>query len=151
MQPGAICLSASARSRRCISAFLIGGTTALSINGSTFRTEPRPATCWSFVFLGLGTVFEYRLGTHFSSLQSRKARALVDHIKIDQPFASGLDSYKEPAAIVKSIIELAHSLSVEVAAEGGNRTTSWTCGPAGSEKAQGYCIGKPISGRDFPP
>lgn len=74
----------------------------------------------------------------------------MDYIKIDQSFVSGLGSDKESAAIVKSIIELAHSLGIEVVAEGVESTeamdmlSGWGC-----EEAQGYCISKPISGHDF--
>ncbi|MNF00941.1 Cyclic di-GMP phosphodiesterase Gmr [compost metagenome] len=74
----------------------------------------------------------------------------VDYLKIDQSFVMELDADAESAAIVRSIIELAHSLGLEVVAEGVESKSAmemlenWGC-----EEAQGYCISKPISGRDF--
>lgn len=94
-------------------------------------------------------IFIDDFGTGYSSL-SYLRKLPVDYIKIDQSFVSGLGRDKESAAIVKSIIELAHSLSIEVVAEGVESTeamdmlSGWGC-----EEAQGYCISKPISGRDF--
>ncbi|NQD94803.1 EAL domain-containing protein, partial [Pseudomonas sp. CrR25] len=94
-------------------------------------------------------IFIDDFGTGYSSL-SYLRKLPVDYIKIDQSFISGLSDDKESAAIVKSIIELAHSLSIEVVAEGVESTeamdmlSGWGC-----EEAQGYCISKPISGRDF--
>ncbi|MNF29788.1 Cyclic di-GMP phosphodiesterase Gmr [compost metagenome] len=94
-------------------------------------------------------IFIDDFGTGYSSL-SYLRKLPVDYIKIDQSFVSGLGSDKESAAIVRSIIELAHSLDIEVVAEGVESTeamdmlASWGC-----EEAQGYCISKPISGHDF--
>ncbi|WPC03871.1 EAL domain-containing protein [Pseudomonas benzenivorans] len=94
-------------------------------------------------------IFIDDFGTGYSSL-SYLRKLPVDYIKIDQSFVIGLGSDKESAAIVKSIIELAHSLGIEVVAEGVESTeamdmlSGWGC-----EEAQGYCISKPISGRDF--
>ncbi|EPJ0602629.1 sensor domain-containing phosphodiesterase [Pseudomonas aeruginosa] len=94
-------------------------------------------------------IFIDDFGTGYSSL-SYLRKLPVDYIKIDQSFVSGLGSDKESAAIVKTIIELAHSLGIEVVAEGVESTeamdmlSGWGC-----EEAQGYCISKPISGRDF--
>lgn len=94
-------------------------------------------------------IFIDDFGTGYSSL-SYLRKLPVDYIKIDQSFVSGLGNDKESAAIVKSIIELAHSLGIEVVAEGVESVeamdllSSWGC-----EEAQGYCISKPISGHDF--
>ncbi|MDH4561128.1 EAL domain-containing protein [Pseudomonas sp. BN411] len=88
-------------------------------------------------------------GTGYSSL-SYLRKLPVDYIKIDQSFVKELDSDRESAAIVESIIKLAHSLRIEVVAEGVESAatmdmlSNWGC-----EEAQGYCISKPISGRDF--
>lgn len=88
-------------------------------------------------------------GTGYSSL-SYLRKLPVDYIKIDQSFVKDLDNDKESAAIVESIIKLAHNLDIEVVAEGVESVatmellSNWGC-----EEAQGYCISKPISGRDF--
>lgn len=94
-------------------------------------------------------IFIDDFGTGYSSL-SYLRKLPVDYIKIDQSFIRDLDHDRESAAIVKSIIALAHSLSIEVVAEGVESPavmemlSGWGC-----EEAQGYCISKPISGRDF--
>ncbi|MCY1286849.1 diguanylate cyclase (GGDEF) domain protein [compost metagenome] len=88
-------------------------------------------------------------GTGYSSLAYLRSLP-VDYIKIDQSFVKDLDSDSESAAIVETIIKLAHSLGMEVVAEGVESVStmemlsSWGC-----EEAQGYCISKPISGHDF--
>lgn len=94
-------------------------------------------------------IFIDDFGTGYSSL-SYLRKLPVDYIKIDQSFIRDLDHDRECAAIVKSIIALAHSLRIEVVAEGVESAavmemlSGWGC-----EEAQGYCISKPISGRDF--
>ncbi|MCY1545716.1 Phytochrome-like protein cph2 [compost metagenome] len=94
-------------------------------------------------------IFIDDFGTGYSSL-SYLRKLSVDYIKIDQSFVMDLDANDESAAIVRSIIELAHSLGLEVVAEGVESKSamemldSWGC-----EEAQGYCISKPISGCDF--
>ncbi|MHC5352362.1 putative bifunctional diguanylate cyclase/phosphodiesterase [Metapseudomonas furukawaii] len=88
-------------------------------------------------------------GTGYSSLAYLR-HLPVDYIKIDQSFVKDLDSDRESAAIVEAIIKLAHSLGIAVVAEGVESVSTmemlsnWGC-----EEAQGYCISKPISGRDF--
>ncbi|WP_330114037.1 EAL domain-containing protein [Pseudomonas sp. JS3066] len=88
-------------------------------------------------------------GTGYSSLAYLR-NLPVDYIKIDQSFVKDLDSDSDSAAIVETIIKLAHSLGIEVVAEGVESVStmqmlsSWGC-----EEAQGYCISKPISGHDF--
>lgn len=94
-------------------------------------------------------IFIDDFGTGYSSLSYLK-RLPVDYIKIDQSFVMGLDEDADSAAIVRSIIELAHSLNIEVVAEGVESKVvmdmleRWGC-----EEVQGYCISKPISGHDF--
>jgi diguanylate cyclase (GGDEF)-like protein/PAS domain S-box-containing protein len=88
-------------------------------------------------------------GTGYSSL-SYLRKLPVDYIKIDQSFVMNLGSDDESAAIVRSTIDLAHNLGLEVVAEGVESETAmgmlaeWGC-----EEIQGYCISKPIPGSDF--
>ncbi len=83
-------------------------------------------------------------GTGFSSL-SYLRRFPFDKIKIDRSFITDITHNAEDAAIVKSIIELSHSLNKKVIAEGveteGQKTLLNACH---CDEIQGYLISKPI-------
>ncbi len=84
-------------------------------------------------------------GTGFSSL-SYLRRFPFDKIKIDRSFIAEITCNTEDAAIVKSIIELSHSLNKRVVAEGvetiaqARQVESFFC-----DEIQGYLISKPIT------
>ncbi|MBT8767066.1 putative bifunctional diguanylate cyclase/phosphodiesterase [Metapseudomonas boanensis] len=88
-------------------------------------------------------------GTGYSSL-SYLRRLPVDYIKIDQSFVTNMESDEDSAVIVRSTIDLAHNLGLEVVAEGvESRSIMDLLAGWGCEEAQGYCISKPIPGNDF--
>jgi diguanylate cyclase (GGDEF)-like protein len=84
-------------------------------------------------------------GTGFSSLAQLK-QLPVDTLKIDKSFVLNLDSSPEDALIVRSTIELAHSLNLSVVAEGVENAQSarqlidWGC-----DMLQGYYYARPLS------
>src|SRR5258706_5054064 len=88
-------------------------------------------------------------GTGYSSL-SYLQKLPVDAIKIDQSFVSKVTVDKQSETIVRSTIELAHNLNLEVIAEGvesweiWDRVSSLEC-----DIAQGYFISKPIPSIEF--
>ncbi|MBS7663728.1 EAL domain-containing protein [Pseudomonas lalucatii] len=86
-------------------------------------------------------------GTGYSSLAYLQ-RLPVDALKIDQSFVSGMLSDDDDSAkIVRSIVELAHNLDLEVVAEGvENRETLTRLGNFGCDIAQGYSICRPLPG-----
>ncbi len=83
-------------------------------------------------------------GTGFSSLNYLH-RLPVDKLKIDKSFIHELEAGGKNAAIVKSLVELAHQLGMQVVAEGVENTvqketlSNWGC-----DFLQGYLFAKPL-------
>jgi EAL domain-containing protein (putative c-di-GMP-specific phosphodiesterase class I) len=88
-------------------------------------------------------------GTGYSSL-SHLARMPVHELKIDRSFVIGLETDLEFSAIVRSAIEMGHSLGLKVVAEGietevaGARLRDFGC-----DIGQGYLYAKPMPRADF--
>ena len=88
-------------------------------------------------------------GTGFSSLSYVK-RLPVDRLKIDQSFIRDVVSDTSDRAIVAAIVTLAHSLRMEVVAEGVETVEQleYVRG-AGCDAVQGYYCGKPMAATQF--
>ncbi len=83
-------------------------------------------------------------GTGYSSLAYIKNLAL-DELKIDRAFVSGMDTDRQSAAIIRSTIELGHSLGMTVVAEGVETEMELSALTAfGCDFAQGYKICQPM-------
>ncbi|MGB4075786.1 putative bifunctional diguanylate cyclase/phosphodiesterase [Pseudomonas sp.] len=88
-------------------------------------------------------------GTGYSSLTQLK-RMPVQELKIDQSFIRDLDDASEDSVIVRSTIEMSHSLGLKVVAEGVEFERSlqllghWHC-----DTAQGYLISRPLAAKAF--
>ncbi len=88
-------------------------------------------------------------GTGYSSLAQLK-RMPVQELKIDQSFIRDLDEGSEDSVIVRSTIEMSHSLGLKVVAEGVEYQQSldllqrWRC-----DTAQGYLISRPLAAKAF--
>jgi diguanylate cyclase (GGDEF)-like protein len=88
-------------------------------------------------------------GTGYSSLAYLK-RFRVDKLKIDQSFVRELVSNPEDAAIVRAIIQMAHSLDLTTIAEGVEDDDTGAClRGMGCEEAQGYFYGRPVGAAQF--
>jgi diguanylate cyclase (GGDEF)-like protein len=88
-------------------------------------------------------------GTGYSSLAQLK-RLPVDEIKIDKSFILDLSRHTDDAVIVRSTIELGHSLGVKVVAEGVETAESWEMlRQMGCDMAQGFFISAPLPGREI--
>ncbi|MGD8926983.1 MAG: EAL domain-containing protein [Thioalkalispiraceae bacterium] len=98
--------------------------------------------------MGLNVVID-DFGTGFSSLVYLK-QLPVSMLKIDKSFVVDMMRDESDAAIVHSIIDLAHNLGLQVVAEGveSDQTWSWLktwdC-----DHAQGYYISPPLALKDF--
>jgi EAL domain-containing protein (putative c-di-GMP-specific phosphodiesterase class I) len=86
-------------------------------------------------------------GTGYSSLAYLR-RLPVDEVKIDKSFVLGLASDLGDLAVVRAIVELGHSLGLNVVAEGVEQdATRDQLLEMGCDVAQGYLISRPL-GRD---
>ncbi len=83
-------------------------------------------------------------GTGYSSL-SQLSRLPVDELKIDRSFMMHAHERRDDATIVRSTIELAHSMGLKVVAEGVENAQGWNLlRRLGCDYAQGYFISKPL-------
>lgn len=88
-------------------------------------------------------------GTGYSSIQYLKYLPL-DELKIDQSFVRDIAHSNSDQAIIKTIIAMAHSLNLNLIAEGVENTTQLQfLFESGCEHYQGYLFGKPLKNLDF--
>jgi EAL domain-containing protein (putative c-di-GMP-specific phosphodiesterase class I) len=88
-------------------------------------------------------------GTGYSSLSYLK-RMAVDKLKIDQTFVRQLAQSPEDAAIVRAIVQLGHTLQLQVVAEGVETEAQLEFLKAnGCDQIQGYCISRPMPAEEF--
>jgi len=88
-------------------------------------------------------------GTGYSSLMYIK-KLPVDEIKIDRSFVMDILSDPDSLVIVRSIIDLAHNLGIQVTAEGVENLEIWeTLSRLGCDLSQGYYSGRPMSQEVF--
>jgi diguanylate cyclase (GGDEF)-like protein len=84
-------------------------------------------------------------GTGYSSL-SYLRRLPVNEVKVDRSFIFRIASDPTDAAIVRSIIELSHTLGLETVAEGVEDRVAWDrLRQMGCDEIQGFFLSKPLS------
>jgi diguanylate cyclase (GGDEF)-like protein len=87
-------------------------------------------------------------GTGYSSL-SYLSQIPADIVKIDQSFVADLHPKSGSRVLVKSIIDLAHSLGLDIVAEGVEKTgQALLLHELGCPKLQGYLYARPMSRND---
>jgi diguanylate cyclase len=116
----------------------------LEITESAIMTNIKQATEILTVLKEMGLRLSVDdFGTGYSSL-AHLHRLPIDTIKIDQSFVMKMASEPNDAVIVRSMIHLAHNLSLTVVAEGvENRETLRMLVTMGCDTAQGYYISHP--------
>ena len=98
----------------------------------------------------LGVTFSIDdFGTGYSSLAYVK-NFPVNRLKIDQGFIRNLESDLNDAAIVRAIVNLGHSLNLDVIAEGVEREEQLEIlRKEGCDEVQGYFFSRPLPAKDF--
>lgn len=88
-------------------------------------------------------------GTGYSSLSSLKGFA-VDKLKIDQSFVRDLEHDSDDQAIIRTIIQMAHSLGLSAIAEGVETAAQVEfLRQNGCNEVQGYYFSRPLEAADF--
>jgi len=83
-------------------------------------------------------------GSGYASLSHLK-QLPVDVLKIDKSFIQNMGASDDDDAIVRSTVELAHSVGVRVVAEGvESKETLSMLAALGCDMAQGYCLSRPV-------
>jgi diguanylate cyclase len=83
-------------------------------------------------------------GTGYSSLAYLK-RLPIDVLKIDRSFVSGVGDTHEDSAILSAIVKLAHSLGMDVVAEGVETKEQLAAlRLLGCQRGQGYFFSRPV-------
>ena len=74
----------------------------------------------------------------------------LDQAKIDAMFLHNLGRDERSRAIVRSLVEMAHELGLEVVAEGIETRLAWdTAARLGCDRGQGFYLGHPVSAQEL--
>ena len=107
------------------------------------RAGPAVATLRGLRELGVRISID-DFGTGYSSLAYLR-RLRVDEIKIDREFVTGLGRDRSDTAIVAAVVNLAHTLRLDVVAEGVESAAQVSeLRAAGCDRAQGYVLSPPL-------
>ena len=99
--------------------------------------------------LGVGISID-DFGMGYSSLSYLK-RLPADALKIDRSFVKGLGEDIQDTAIMRLVIELAHTLDMEVIAEGvESRTQAALLSEMGCDFAQDFYFSRPLPPEEVP-
>ena len=117
----------------------------LEVTESTIMNDPSRAVIVLSRLRALGVrIAVDDFGTGYSSLAYLK-RLAVDELKIDKTFIMGMRTDENDAVIVRSTIELGHSLGLRLVAEGVEDVETWEMLlPLGCDVLQGYHVSRPL-------
>jgi diguanylate cyclase (GGDEF)-like protein len=128
----------------------LANTLRLEITESTLLSDPARAVVTMHQLRDLGVRLSIDdFGTGYSSMSHLKTLPL-DEIKIDRSFVIDMVRSARDAAVVHSVVNLAHSLGLRVVAEGvEDQQILEALVVAGCDMAQGFHIGRPMTGQAF--
>ena len=118
----------------------------IEITESSIMADPAHALAILSLLQSMGVRLSVDdFGTGYSSLTHLRELP-IDEIKIDKSFVMGMTRNDADAAIVRTVIDLAHNLGKQVCAEGVEDEETWRClRELGCDLAQGYWISRPVS------
>jgi diguanylate cyclase (GGDEF)-like protein len=122
------------------------GSLKLELTESAVMADPEHAMAifWQLKDLGVGLSLD-DFGTGYSSL-SHLRRLPIDTLKIDRSFVSQLDRHTDKRQIAEVVILLAHTLGLNVVAEGVETEQELSILRAmGSDFVQGYYFFRPLA------
>jgi len=122
----------------------------IEITESSIMADPAHALAIMSMLQSMGVRLSIDdFGTGYSSLTHLR-QLPIDEIKIDKSFVAGMTQSDADAAIVRTVIDLAHNLGKQVCAEGvEDERTMHMLRDMGCDLAQGYFISRPISAPDL--
>jgi diguanylate cyclase (GGDEF)-like protein/PAS domain S-box-containing protein len=122
----------------------------IEITESSIMADPAHALAIMSMLQSMGVRLSVDdFGTGYSSLTHLRELP-IDEIKIDKSFILGMATSEADAAIVRTVIDLAHNLGKQVCAEGvEDPETLARLKEMGCDLAQGYWISRPAKAEDF--
>ncbi|MEO8379741.1 MAG: EAL domain-containing protein [Acidobacteriota bacterium] len=122
----------------------------IEITESSIMADPSHALAILAMLQSMGVRLSVDdFGTGYSSLTHLRELP-IDEIKIDKSFVLGMTTSEADAAIVRTVIDLAHNLGKQVCAEGVEDEATWNqLAGMGCDLAQGYWIAKPMIAADL--
>ncbi len=122
----------------------------LEITEDSFIADPEQAMLVLQRLRALGvqlSIDDY--GTGFSSLTYIR-RLPITEVKLDRTFLTGASEDKRAVSVIRSTVDLAHSLALRIVAEGiENLDDLVLVDDLGCDGAQGYLIGRPLPAEQF--
>ena len=117
----------------------------IEITESSIMADPAHALAIMSMLQSMGVRLSVDdFGTGYSSLTHLRELP-IDEIKIDKSFVMGMLTSDADAAIVRTVIDLAHNLGKQVCAEGVEDLETMQClEEMGCDLAQGYFISRPV-------
>ncbi|HEV7768454.1 MAG TPA: EAL domain-containing protein [Thermoanaerobaculia bacterium] len=122
----------------------------IEITESSIMADPAHALAILALLQSMGVRLSVDdFGTGYSSLTHLRELP-IDEIKIDKSFVMGMATSDADAAIVRTVIDLAHNLGKQVCAEGVENETAWlTLRELGCDLAQGFWIARPMPAEEL--
>ena len=122
----------------------------IEITESSIMADPAHALAILAMLQSMGVRLSVDdFGTGYSSLTHLRELP-IDEIKIDKSFVMGMATSDADAAIVRTVIDLAHNLGKQVCAEGVEDEAAWqTLRALGCDLAQGFWIAKPMPAEEL--